>query len=159
VRTHPSASIAVPTTRVTLTAARGWNTSQTAARFLVESATIASWVGRVNEHGPDALLRTPAHHWLAANMMGEALLGFHAFNNRKLTGKDVIDFVEYRRRIVDGQLMNEALFEAVLPKPKQPATPPRPRPPPLRAAAKPRPASTSPPSRRSAPPRTGRRPG
>ncbi|MBN1773952.1 MAG: 6-oxocyclohex-1-ene-1-carbonyl-CoA hydratase [Deltaproteobacteria bacterium] len=57
-------------------------------------------------------------HWLAANMMGEALLGFHAFNNRKLTGKDVIDFVEYRRRIDDGQLMNEALFEAVLPKPK-----------------------------------------
>lgn len=57
-------------------------------------------------------------HWLAANMMGEALLGFHAFNSRKLTGKDLIDFVEYRRRIADGEPMNEALFEAVLPKPK-----------------------------------------
>ena len=57
-------------------------------------------------------------HWLAANMQGEALLGFHAFNSRKLTGKDVIDFVEYRRRIDDGQRMDEALFEAVLPKPK-----------------------------------------
>ena len=57
-------------------------------------------------------------HWLAANMMGEALLGFHAFNTRKLTGKDVIDFIEYRRRIADGQPMDEALFEAVLPRPK-----------------------------------------
>jgi len=57
-------------------------------------------------------------HWLAANMMGEALLGFNAFNTRKLTGKDVIDFIEYRRRIADGQPMDEALFEAVLPKPK-----------------------------------------
>lgn len=57
-------------------------------------------------------------HWLAANMMGEALLGFNAFNTRKLTGKDVIDFVEYRRRIADGEPMTEALFEAVLPRPK-----------------------------------------
>ena len=35
-------------------------------------------------------------HWLAANMQTEAFLGFHAFNNRKLTGKDVIDFIKYR---------------------------------------------------------------
>jgi hypothetical protein len=30
-----------------LRAARGWNTSQVAGRFLVEPATIASWLGRV----------------------------------------------------------------------------------------------------------------
>ena len=38
-------------------------------------------------------------HWLAANMSGEAFLGFTAFNNRKLTGVDVIDFVKYRQLI------------------------------------------------------------
>jgi transposase InsO family protein len=43
-----------------LRAARGWNTSQAAARFLVESATIASWLQRIDEQGPDALVRTPA---------------------------------------------------------------------------------------------------
>jgi transposase InsO family protein len=43
-----------------LRAARGWNTSQTAARFLVEPATIASWMERIDEEGPDALVRTPA---------------------------------------------------------------------------------------------------
>ena len=34
-----------------LKAARGWNVSQAAARFLVESATIASWMGRTDEEG------------------------------------------------------------------------------------------------------------
>jgi transposase InsO family protein len=43
-----------------LRAARGWNLAQTAARFLVEPATIASWMGRIDEEGPDALVRTPA---------------------------------------------------------------------------------------------------
>jgi len=33
---------------------------QTAARFLVKPATIASWVARIDEDGPDALVRTPA---------------------------------------------------------------------------------------------------
>ena len=43
-----------------LRAARGWNAAQTAAHFLVEPATIASWMGRIDEEGPDALVRTPA---------------------------------------------------------------------------------------------------
>jgi hypothetical protein len=43
-----------------LRAARGWNTAQTASRFLVEPATIANWMGRIDEEGPDALVRTPA---------------------------------------------------------------------------------------------------
>ena len=57
-------------------------------------------------------------HWLAANMSGEAFLGFSAFNNRKLTGVDVIDFVKYRQLIAKGELLDEALFEQVLAKPK-----------------------------------------
>ena len=59
-------------------------------------------------------------HWLAANMSGEAFLGFTAFNNRKLTGFDVIDFVKYRQLLAQGETLDEALFEQVLapPKPK-----------------------------------------
>jgi 6-oxo-cyclohex-1-ene-carbonyl-CoA hydrolase len=57
-------------------------------------------------------------HWLAANMSGEAFLGFTAFNNRKLTGVDVIDFVKYRQLIAAGETLGEALFEQVLAPPK-----------------------------------------
>jgi 6-oxo-cyclohex-1-ene-carbonyl-CoA hydrolase len=57
-------------------------------------------------------------HWLAANQMLEGFLGFTAFNSRKLTGKDVIDFVKYRQLIAEGKEMNESLFEEVLPKQK-----------------------------------------
>jgi 6-oxo-cyclohex-1-ene-carbonyl-CoA hydrolase len=57
-------------------------------------------------------------HWLAANMAGEAFLGFSAFNNRKLTGVDVIDFVRYRQLIARGELLDERLFEQVLAPPK-----------------------------------------
>jgi 6-oxo-cyclohex-1-ene-carbonyl-CoA hydrolase len=56
-------------------------------------------------------------HWLAANMSGEAFLGFSAFNNRKLTGVDVIDFVKYRQLIAKGEILDETLFEKVLAKP------------------------------------------
>ncbi len=58
-------------------------------------------------------------HWLAANMSGEAFLGFTAFNNRKLTGFDTIDFIQYRQLLAAGALMDDDLFEAVLPKPKE----------------------------------------
>lgn len=57
-------------------------------------------------------------HWLAANMAGEAFLGFTAFNNRKQTGADVIDFIRYRQLVAQGALMDEAMFEEVLPQPK-----------------------------------------
>jgi 6-oxo-cyclohex-1-ene-carbonyl-CoA hydrolase len=53
-------------------------------------------------------------HWLAANMAGEALLGFNAFNTKKITGRDVIDFVRYRQLIAEGHPMDEDLFEQVL---------------------------------------------
>ncbi len=46
-----------------LRAARGWSFQQTADTFLVTAATIASWMRRVDEKGPDALvqLRTPVN--------------------------------------------------------------------------------------------------
>jgi len=56
-------------------------------------------------------------HWLAANMATEAFIGFHAFNNRKTTGKDVIDFVKYRQLLAEGHMFDEKLKEEVLPKP------------------------------------------
>ncbi|HMC82302.1 MAG TPA: helix-turn-helix domain-containing protein [Candidatus Polarisedimenticolia bacterium] len=40
-------------------AARGWSLAQTARTFLVTPLTIASWMGRLDEEGPDALLRLP----------------------------------------------------------------------------------------------------
>ncbi len=57
-------------------------------------------------------------HWLAANMMCEAFLGFTAFSTRKMTGEDVIDFLKYRQLVAQGALMDEDAFEQVLPKPK-----------------------------------------
>jgi len=56
---------------------------------------------------------------MSANMATEAFLGFHAFNNRKLTGYDVIDFVKYRKLIAEGHPFDDKLKEAVLPKPKK----------------------------------------
>ena len=46
-----------------LRAARGWSLQQTADTFLVTAATIASWMKRVDEEGPDALvqLREPVN--------------------------------------------------------------------------------------------------
>jgi len=49
-------------------------------------------------------------HWLAANMSVEALLGFGAFNTKKITGKDVIDFIRYRQLVASGALMDEEAF-------------------------------------------------
>jgi 6-oxo-cyclohex-1-ene-carbonyl-CoA hydrolase len=57
-------------------------------------------------------------HWLAANMSGEAFLGFSAFNTRKITGTDTIDFIKYRQLIAEGMDMEDALFETVLGKPQ-----------------------------------------
>jgi 6-oxo-cyclohex-1-ene-carbonyl-CoA hydrolase len=57
-------------------------------------------------------------HWLAANMMGEAFLGFGAFNTKKITGMDVVDFIRYRQLIAEGALMDEKAFEQTLGKPQ-----------------------------------------
>jgi len=63
--------------------------------------------------------KLPNRHWLAANMSGEAFLGFNAFNAKKITGQDVIDFVKYRQLIAEGHPMNEDLFRAVLGTPQE----------------------------------------
>jgi len=63
--------------------------------------------------------KLPNRHWLAANMMGEAFLGFTAFSTKKITGEDVIDFIKYRQLTAEGALLDEAAFEAVLGRPQQ----------------------------------------
>ncbi|MFA7280021.1 MAG: 6-oxocyclohex-1-ene-1-carbonyl-CoA hydratase [Sterolibacterium sp.] len=57
-------------------------------------------------------------HWLAANMNHEAWLGFNAFDAKKATGKDVIDFVKYRQLVAKGSLFDDNFAEQVLAKPK-----------------------------------------
>jgi len=51
----PTARLAI----LELRAARGWSLAQTARIFLVTPLTIASWMGRLDEEGPDALVRLP----------------------------------------------------------------------------------------------------
>ncbi|MFQ6082078.1 MAG: 6-oxocyclohex-1-ene-1-carbonyl-CoA hydratase [Candidatus Aminicenantia bacterium] len=58
-------------------------------------------------------------HWLAANMATEAFMGFHAFNTKKITGKDVIDFIKYRQLLAKGREMDDLFMEEVLAKPKK----------------------------------------
>ena len=57
-------------------------------------------------------------HWLAANMNHEAWLGFNAFDAKKPTGKDVIDFIKFRQLVAEGALFDEKFAEQVLAKPK-----------------------------------------
>ena len=57
-------------------------------------------------------------HWLAANMNGEAYLGFNAFNTKKITGKDTIDFIEFRRRMARSDAFDLEFMAAVLGKPQ-----------------------------------------
>jgi len=63
--------------------------------------------------------KNPNRHWLAANMMGEAYLGFGAFNSKKITGADTIDFIKYRQNVAEGKLVDEKFFEEVLGKPQK----------------------------------------
>ena len=58
-------------------------------------------------------------HWLAANMGGEAFLGFGAFNTKKITGQDVIDFIKFRQNIADGRSWDNDMFAEVLGKPQK----------------------------------------
>jgi len=64
-------------------------------------------------------MKLPNRHWLAANMMGEAFLGFNAFNTKKITGRDTIDFVKLRQKIANGDPFDDDFFEGVLGKPKK----------------------------------------
>jgi 6-oxo-cyclohex-1-ene-carbonyl-CoA hydrolase len=53
-------------------------------------------------------------------MSSEAFLGFHAFNTKKITGQDTIDFIKYRQLLAEGRLVDEDFFAEVLAKPKEP---------------------------------------
>ncbi len=60
-----------------------------------------------------------SRHWLAANMMSEAYLGFNAFNNKKITGRSECDFIAYRRILAEGRPFDQELVDAVLPQRKE----------------------------------------
>ena len=64
-------------------------------------------------------MKNDHRHWLAANMMGEAYLGFGAFNSKKITGVDTIDFIKYRQLIAEGTLVDEKFMVEVLGKPQK----------------------------------------
>jgi 6-oxocyclohex-1-ene-carbonyl-CoA hydrolase len=57
-------------------------------------------------------------HWLMANMGYEAFLGFNAFNTKKITGTDVIDFVKWRQLLAEAAPAVPETFAEVLGKPK-----------------------------------------
>jgi len=50
---------------------------------------------------------------LAANMNGEAWLGFNAFNTSKITGTTMINFLELRRQYAKGHIYDDELAEMV----------------------------------------------
>ena len=58
-------------------------------------------------------------HWLAANMSGEAFLGFGAFNTRKITGEGTIDFIKFRQNIAESRDWDMEMFEEVMGKPQK----------------------------------------
>lgn len=58
-------------------------------------------------------------HWLGANQATEAFLGFNAFNTKKITGQDVIDFIKYRRLQSEGAAFDAEFMAAVLGTPKE----------------------------------------
>jgi len=58
-------------------------------------------------------------HWLAANMGGEAFLGFGAFNTKKITGQDTIDFVKFRQNIAEGKTWSMDMYAEVMGSPKE----------------------------------------
>jgi 6-oxo-cyclohex-1-ene-carbonyl-CoA hydrolase len=58
-------------------------------------------------------------HWLAANMGGEAFLGFGAFNTKRITGKDTIDFIKFRQSIANRETWDMEMFAKVFRKPQE----------------------------------------
>ena len=63
--------------------------------------------------------KLPNRHWLMANMNYEAFLGFGAFNTKKTTGTDVIDFIKFRQLLAGGALANDEMFAQALGSPKE----------------------------------------
>lgn len=63
-------------------------------------------------------MKNSHRHWLAANMGGEAFLGFGAFNTKKITGQDTIDFIKFRQNIAEAKSWDLDMFAEVMGKPK-----------------------------------------
>ena len=47
-------------------------------------------------------------------MNTEAFLGFNAFNTKKITGQDTIDFIKYRQLQAEGVPFDDEFMAAVL---------------------------------------------
>jgi len=62
-------------------------------------------------------MKLPNRHWLAANMNYEAYMGFNAFNTKRITGQDTIDFIKYRQLVAEGQEIGDELHAQVFAKP------------------------------------------
>ena len=65
------------------------------------------------------MVKNANRHWLAANMGGEAFLGFGAFNTKKMTGRDVIDFIKFRQNIADARTWDMDMFAEVMGEPQK----------------------------------------
>jgi 6-oxo-cyclohex-1-ene-carbonyl-CoA hydrolase len=65
------------------------------------------------------LMKNPNRHWLAANMGGEAFLGFGAFNTQKITGQNTIDFIKFRQNIAECKTWDMDMFAEVMGTPKE----------------------------------------
>ncbi|MGD8387056.1 MAG: 6-oxocyclohex-1-ene-1-carbonyl-CoA hydratase [Desulfobacteraceae bacterium] len=65
------------------------------------------------------IMKNPNKHWLAANMSGEAFLGFGAFNTKKITGQNTIDFIKFRQNIAECRDWDMEMFAEVMGKPKE----------------------------------------
>jgi 6-oxo-cyclohex-1-ene-carbonyl-CoA hydrolase len=64
-------------------------------------------------------MKNSHRHWLAANMSGEAFLGFGAFNTKKITGKDTIDFLKFRQNIASCRSWDMDMFAEAMGTPKE----------------------------------------
>ena len=64
-------------------------------------------------------MKNSHRHWLAANMGGEAFLGFGAFNTKKITGQDTIDFIKFRQNIAEAKSWDLDMFAEVMGKPEE----------------------------------------
>ncbi|MGD9007157.1 MAG: 6-oxocyclohex-1-ene-1-carbonyl-CoA hydratase [Desulfobacteraceae bacterium] len=64
-------------------------------------------------------MKNSHRHWLAANMGGEAFLGFGAFNTKKITGQDTIDFIKFRQNLAAGKSWDMEMFAEVMGQPKE----------------------------------------
>jgi 6-oxo-cyclohex-1-ene-carbonyl-CoA hydrolase len=65
------------------------------------------------------VMKNANRHWLAANMGGEAFLGFGAFNTKKMTGQGVVDFIKFRQNIAEAKTWDMDMFAEVMGRPQE----------------------------------------